>query len=70
MRTAFEVHGMTCDGCAQTVVRALLHVDGIRDAHASHTDQRVEVESTGPLDEASVRAAIEDAGFDVIGLGT
>lgn len=67
-KTVFEVEGMTCGGCEQSVVRALLQVSGVRTAQASHTERRVAVEATGPVDEETVRRAIEDAGFDVVGL--
>jgi copper chaperone len=68
MNAIFEVQGMTCGGCEQSIVRALLRVEGVRTAQASHADRRVSVESMGPVDEETVRQAIEDAGFDVVGL--
>ena len=66
-KAVFEVHGMTCGGCEQSIVRALLQVDGVRAAHASHAERWVHVESTDLVDEQAVRRAIEDAGFDVVG---
>jgi copper chaperone CopZ len=68
MNAVFEVHGMTCGGCEQSVVRALLRVDGVRVAHASHIDRCVDVESSAQVDEQVIRLAIEDAGFEVVGL--
>ena len=69
-KAVFEVHGMTCGGCEQSIVRALLQVSGVRAAHASHSQRRVAVESTAPVDQETVRRAIEDAGFDVVGFRT
>ena len=66
MKAAFEVQGMTCGGCEQSVVSALLQVQGVRGARASHTAGRVDVDASGKIDEDAVRRAIEDAGFDLI----
>lgn len=68
MKAAFEVHGMTCGGCEQSVVNAVLRLAGVRDARASHAASRVDVDVTGSVDEDAVRRAIEDAGFDVVGV--
>ena len=70
MRTVVEVQGMTCGGCEQSIVRALLRVDGVHTARASHAEGWVDVESTGSVDAEAVRQIIEDAGFDVVGLRT
>lgn len=61
----FLVQGMTCQGCVKSVTRAL---------EAALPDARIKVELEGGKvdidpapDEALVRQAVEDAGFDYAG---
>jgi copper chaperone CopZ len=60
----YEVKGMTCGGCQQSVIAALgrvgIHV-GVEDV--SLQEGTVRVDATA--DAAVVRSTIEDAGYDV-----
>ena len=38
-----EVEGMTCGGCERTVQGALIAIDGIDSAFASHTEKQVRI---------------------------
>lgn len=60
----FEVQGMTCNGCEQSIVRALRELPGVDEVRASHTLGRVDVDGTAPRDQLA--KAIEAAGFDVV----
>lgn len=61
MTQRFRVSGMTCDGCARAVTNAIKSrapsAKIIVDLKAG------EVQVDGPVDEAVVSAAVEDAGF-------
>lgn len=60
----YEVLGMSCGGCQQSVMRALGRVGvPIVLADVSLEDGTVRVDAA--VDEALVRSTIEDAGFDV-----
>jgi copper chaperone len=64
---AFEVKGMTCEGCQNSVSKAVGHVPGVTKVVASHAAETIDVDfASEPKDEA-VRTAVEDAGFDFVG---
>lgn len=60
----FEVEGMSCTGCEETVTNAAKRVEGIRRVEADHESGRVEVTADEGTEE-EVRQAIHDAGYDV-----
>jgi copper chaperone len=64
---AFEIHGMTCGGCENSVQRAIGLVPGVEAVHADHEARVVEVRFTTEPDDDAVRTAVEDAGFDFVG---
>lgn len=61
-----SIDGMTCDGCANAVRKALERTPGVAAAGVTLTPAQASISydpsRTGP---AALRAAIEDAGFDV-----
>ena len=62
----FEVKGMTCGGCVNSVTKALKGVRGVQAAEVSLEKQQAVV--TFAEDEATVadlKQAVEDAGYDV-----
>jgi copper chaperone CopZ len=64
---AFEVHGMTCGGCENSVQRAIGQVPGVEDVRADHQAGLVEVRFTSEPDDEAVRTAVGDAGYDFVG---
>lgn len=60
----YEISGMTCGGCQQSVVRAL-HRAGVQVALADVSLEEGTVLLDASVDEALVRTTIEDAGYDV-----
>jgi copper chaperone len=61
--STYEVAGMTCGHCEQSVQEELAELDGVLAVDADHASGRVTVTSTGPLDRAAVAAAVEEAGY-------
>ncbi|MBN2348824.1 MAG: heavy-metal-associated domain-containing protein [Bacteroidales bacterium] len=63
----FDVHGMTCDGCANTVKTSMLSVNGTKDASASFTDSIavVSFDKTKASVE-QIAEAIESKGYEVV----
>jgi len=63
---ALKVAGMTCGGCVASVTRVLKAVPGVTDVAVQLTPGRAEVTydpaRTAP---AQLKAAIEDAGYEV-----
>ena len=54
---------MTCGGCAAAIRQALQPVAGIEAVEIDLADKRVQV--AGPAQPEAVRAAIEEAGFEI-----
>lgn len=64
--TTYDVKGMTCDHCVGTVREALASLPTVTDVDVDLDSGRVTVASDGPLDTAAVRAAVEEAGYEVV----
>jgi copper chaperone CopZ len=61
------IKGMTCGGCVASVQRALKQLDGVDKVDVSLAQQRATVDYVpGRVDTASLRSAIEGAGFEVV----
>jgi copper chaperone len=66
--TVLDVLGMTCGHCVKAVTREVSALDGVRDVDiVLRQDQpsTVTVVSDGELDEAALRAAVDEAGYTV-----
>ena len=62
------VKGMMCAHCEAHVKKALEAIDGIESAIASHEESLVTITTSKPVDEAVIKAAIVDAGYEYAGL--
>jgi copper chaperone len=62
---AYVVPGMTCSHCRVAVTREVSQVPGVRSVHVDLEGKLVRVHGTG-LDDAAVRAAIDEAGYDAV----
>ena len=63
----YNVIGMTCQHCVTAVTEEVSGVDGVTGVQVDLAAGRVRVTSEAPLDPAVVRAAIEEAGYEVAG---
>ena len=64
-----SVAGMTCGTCEDSIQRALGRLPGVRSVQADHRAGSVRVEFDAPPPEAVIRQAVEDAGYDLEGIG-
>jgi copper chaperone len=64
MKKSYRVDGMTCDGCANAVKRALTRLDA-RSVDVDLGLGRVTVD--GDIDDARIAQAVEAAGFTYAG---
>ena len=65
METRIKVEGMTCGGCVASVKRALQQIEGVANVDVSLDQAQARVEyDPARVNEAQLRTAIEDAGFD------
>ena len=62
----FTVTGMTCGHCATSVTEEISELDGVQDVAVVVETGAVTVTSTTPLDEGAVRAAVEEAGYQLV----
>lgn len=64
MEIVIKVEGMMCNHCKAHVEKACKGVEGTVDAVADLAEKMVTV--TGNADPAALKAAIKDAGYEVI----
>ena len=63
-----RVNGMMCGHCEAHVKKALEAIDGIESAVASHDENKVSITTSKDVDEALIKAAVEDAGYEYAGV--
>lgn len=65
-RLIVKVEGMTCDHCNNAIEHAVSGIEGVQDVSADFNQGLVEVTFVSEPDEAAVRDAIEDEGYDIV----
>lgn len=66
--TVIDVEGMTCTHCVKAVTNEVSAVDGVLDVSIllrESAPSSVTLVSAEPLDEAALRAAVDEAGYTV-----
>ncbi|MFJ3879577.1 heavy-metal-associated domain-containing protein [Streptomyces sp. NPDC090077] len=66
--TVYKVTGMTCGHCEGAVTAELTALPGVTSVKAVAATGEVTVESQVPLSEADVRAAVDEAGYELAGV--
>jgi copper chaperone len=64
--TTLPINGMTCGHCISAVTSELTQIKGVHDVAVELVPDgtsRVTVTSEQPLDDATIRAAIDEAGY-------
>ncbi|MFE5173303.1 heavy-metal-associated domain-containing protein [Streptomyces sp. NPDC056634] len=65
--TVYQVTGMTCGHCEGAVSGEISELAGVTSVKAVASTGRVTVVSEAPLDEEVVRAAVDEAGYELVG---
>ncbi|MEU3407482.1 heavy-metal-associated domain-containing protein [Streptomyces sp. NPDC006670] len=65
--TVYKVTGMTCGHCEGAVTAELTALPGVTSVKAVASTGEVTVVSAAPLVEADVRAAVDEAGYELAG---
>ncbi|MGH4020968.1 MAG: heavy-metal-associated domain-containing protein [Pseudonocardiaceae bacterium] len=65
--STYTVQGMTCDHCVRSVTSEVGQVPAVSDVQVDLLTGRVTVTADGSVDDAAVRAAVEEAGYEVVG---
>ncbi|MGW3957234.1 heavy-metal-associated domain-containing protein [Streptomyces sp. NPDC004752] len=65
--TLYKVSGMSCGHCEGAVSGEISEIPGVSSVQAVASSGEVTVVSATPLDEEAVRAAVDEAGFELVG---
>ncbi|MFI5566496.1 heavy-metal-associated domain-containing protein [Streptomyces sp. NPDC051740] len=65
--TVYKVSGMSCGHCEGAVSGEISQLPGVSSVQAVASSGEVTVVSEAPLDEEAVRAAVDEAGFELAG---
>ena len=63
--TVYSVYGMSCGHCASAVTREIGALEGVTGVHVDLSGKQVTVGSTRRLAEDEVRAAVDEAGYEL-----
>jgi copper chaperone len=63
--STFTVKGMTCSHCVQSVTQELSALPGVTDVQVDLVSGGVTVASDAPLSDEAVRAAVDEAGYEL-----
>ncbi|HEY8523530.1 MAG TPA: cation transporter [Acidimicrobiales bacterium] len=61
----YTVTGMSCDHCVHAVTSEVSSLPGVTKVDVDLASGRVLVASDQPIDDAAVRAAVAEAGYEV-----
>ncbi len=64
---AYNVTGMTCEHCVRSVQEEVGQVSGVASVEVDLPSGTVTVRGSGPIDDALIAAAVEEAGYEVAG---
>lgn len=64
MQTTYRVPEISCDHCVKAITEAVSPLPGVDSVDVSVDDKTVTV-AGDQLDDAAVRSAIDDAGYDI-----
>lgn len=63
--TSFVVEGMTCEHCVAAVTEELESLENVRSAEVQLADGSVRLELDGPVTEAELAEAVDEAGYRI-----
>ncbi|AXB44828.1 heavy-metal-associated domain-containing protein [Amycolatopsis albispora] len=63
--TTYAVTGMTCEHCARSVTEEVTKISGVTKVDVDLAGGAVTVTSENGVDDAEVRAAVDEAGYAV-----
>jgi len=62
----YRVVGMTCDHCVRAVTQELDALEGVRAVAVDLEAGTATVTSVAPLEQDAVRAAVDEAGYELV----
>jgi copper ion binding protein len=61
----YTVSGMTCGHCVASVTEEVQEISGVTEVAVDLESGGLRVTSEGPVSDADVRAAVEEAGYQI-----
>jgi copper chaperone CopZ len=68
VETTYQIKGMTCGHCEQAVSGELTRLVGVKAVQADAVTGVAKVTSDAPLPVDEVRAAVDEAGYELVGI--
>ena len=68
MEKVIEIKGMMCGHCEAHVKKALEALEGVASAETSHEKGTAVVQLSGSVDDAALKKAVEEEGYEVTGI--
>ena len=65
--STYTVTGMTCEHCVRSITEELSEIDGVTGVAVDLPTGTVTVTSNHSVDDADVRSAVEEAGYQLAG---
>lgn len=62
----YQVTGMTCGHCETSVREEVGEIAGVQNVEVSAQTGKLVIQTAGPVDDAAVLAAIDEAGYSAV----
>ncbi|MFG1791955.1 heavy-metal-associated domain-containing protein [Nocardia sp. NPDC049149] len=63
--STYTVTGMTCGHCVSSVKTEIGKIDGVTSVDVDLASGAVRVDSTAPITDSAIAAAVDEAGYEV-----
>jgi copper ion binding protein len=63
--SSYTVTGMTCGHCVASVTEEVQEISGVTDVQVDLASGALSVTSSQPVDDEAVRAAVDEAGYQL-----
>ena len=67
MSVSYSVSGMSCGHCESAVSKEVAALPGVTGITVDAKTGLLTIDSDAPLDEEAVRAAVDEAGYELVG---
>ena len=67
MSVSYSVSGMSCGHCESAVSKEVAALPGVTGITVDAKAGLLTIDSDAPLEEAAVRAAVDEAGYELVG---
>jgi copper chaperone len=63
--STYAVTGMTCEHCVRAVTDEVRRIEGVSEVTVDLPTGALTISSSGPIDDAAVAEAVEEAGYQL-----